>query len=123
MRGDGGRDEAGRDLALPVRRDRPSHQCRMCHCWWGPIGGSTTSWGLEAAINVMDVRRSVDAQSGGAADAEFMALVGWVVQLVAALDPFGVGLLLAIDDVFPIIPSEVVLPFAGISPGTRCRST
>lgn len=65
----------------------------------------------------MHLRRSVlpraDAAGPGGADAEFTGLVGWVVQLVAALGPGGVALLLAIDNVFPIIPSEVVLPFAG----------
>ena len=44
---------------------------------------------------------------------DFTGLVGWVVDLIAALGPIGVGLLLAIDNIFPVIPSEVVLPFAG----------
>lgn len=48
-----------------------------------------------------------------ASDAAFTGLVGWVVQLVAAFGPLGVGLLLAVDNVFPVIPSEVVLAFAG----------
>lgn len=64
-------------------------------------------------IDVVGFRRSVGAQVAGGADAEFTGLVGWVVQLVAAFGPLGVGLLLAIDNVFPVIPSEVVLPFAG----------
>ncbi len=64
-------------------------------------------------VDIVDVRRSIGAPAGGAAETELTGLVGWVVQLVAAFGPFGVGLLLAIDNVFPIIPSEVVLPFAG----------
>jgi len=70
-----------------------------------------------AALRIVGVRASVgapaDSAAAAGANAEFTGLVGWVVQLVAAFGPFGVGLLLAIDNVFPIIPSEVVLPFAG----------
>ncbi|MBY5163497.1 DedA family protein [Salsipaludibacter albus] len=45
--------------------------------------------------------------------AEFTGLTGWVVDVVAASGPIGVALLLALDNVVPIVPSEVVLPFAG----------
>lgn len=48
-----------------------------------------------------------------AQSAEFTGLVGWVVDVVAALGPLGVALLLALDNVVPVIPSEAVLPFAG----------
>lgn len=49
-----------------------------------------------------------------AADAaDFTGLVGWVVDVIAATGPIGVALLLALDNVVPIVPSEVVLPFAG----------
>lgn len=45
--------------------------------------------------------------------AEFTGLVGWVVDVVASGGPIGIALLLALDNVLPIVPSEVVLPFAG----------
>lgn len=48
-----------------------------------------------------------------AAAAEFTGLVGWVVDVIAAAGPVGVALLLALDNVVPVVPSEVVLPFAG----------
>lgn len=48
-----------------------------------------------------------------AQSAEFTGLAGWVVDVVAATGPVGVALLLALDNVVPIVPSEVVLPFAG----------
>jgi len=49
-----------------------------------------------------------------AADApELTGLAGWVVSVVEALGPVGVGLLVALENVFPPIPSEVVLPVAG----------
>lgn len=50
---------------------------------------------------------------GPTTGSDFTGLVGWVVDLIAAFGPIGVGLLLAIDNIFPVIPSEVVLPFAG----------
>lgn len=45
--------------------------------------------------------------------AGFTGLVGWVVEVVAATGPVGVALLLALDNILPVVPSEVVLPFAG----------
>lgn len=44
---------------------------------------------------------------------ELTGLAGWVVSVVEALGPVGVGLLVALENVFPPIPSEVVLPVAG----------
>lgn len=38
---------------------------------------------------------------------------GWVVEVVETLGEPGVGLLIALESVFPPVPSEVVLPFAG----------
>lgn len=46
-------------------------------------------------------------------EAELTGLVGWVVSVIAALGPVGVGLLVALENVFPPLPSEVVLPVAG----------
>ncbi|UZN03937.1 DedA family protein [Cellulomonas sp. S1-8] len=50
-----------------------------------------------------------------AADAapELTGLAGWVVSVIEALGPLGVGLLVALENLFPPIPSEVVLPVAG----------
>lgn len=48
-----------------------------------------------------------------AAAADFTGLVGWVVDVIAATGATGVALLLALDNVVPVVPSEVVLPFAG----------
>ncbi|HSK23785.1 MAG TPA: DedA family protein [Egicoccus sp.] len=51
------------------------------------------------------------AQGSGGGD--FSGLTGWVVDVIAASGPLGVMLLLALDNVLPVVPSEVVLPFAG----------
>ena len=40
-------------------------------------------------------------------------LAGWVTDVVDALGPLGVALLVVVENVFPPIPSEIVLPFAG----------
>lgn len=53
----------------------------------------------------------------GGAGAEFTGLVGWVVDVILALGPVGVALMLALDNVLPVVPSEVVLPFAGYLAG------
>ena len=40
-------------------------------------------------------------------------ITGWVADVIATLGEVGVGLLTALETVFPPIPSEVVLPLAG----------
>jgi len=42
-------------------------------------------------------------------------LAGWVVDVVGNLGAPGVGLLVALENLFPPIPSEVVLPLAGFT--------
>ena len=49
--------------------------------------------------------------------AQLGGLVGWVLSVVEALGPDGVGLLVALESIFPPIPSEVVLPLAGFLAG------
>jgi membrane protein DedA with SNARE-associated domain len=48
---------------------------------------------------------------------QLTGLAGWVVDVIAALGPVGVGLLVALENLFPPIPSEVVLPLAGFLAG------
>lgn len=45
-------------------------------------------------------------------------LVGWVLDVIETLGAVGVGLLVALESVFPPIPSEVVLPLAGFLSGS-----
>lgn len=47
---------------------------------------------------------------------------GWVVDVVDSIGAVGVGALIALENVFPPIPSEVVLPFAGYSASTGAFS-
>lgn len=44
----------------------------------------------------------------------FGDLAGWVESVIDALGYFGVGLLVFLENLFPPIPSEVVLPAAGL---------
>jgi membrane protein DedA with SNARE-associated domain len=48
---------------------------------------------------------------------ELTGLAGWVADVIVALGPVGVGLLVALENLFPPIPSEVVLPLAGFLAG------
>jgi hypothetical protein len=42
-------------------------------------------------------------------------IVGWVVDLMETLGAPGVGLAIALENVFPPLPSEVFLPLAGFA--------
>ncbi len=42
-------------------------------------------------------------------------LAGWVVDVVDSLGGPGIGLLVALENLFPPIPSEIVLPLAGFA--------
>lgn len=46
---------------------------------------------------------------------ELGGLAGWVVDVVDSVGEIGVGALIALENVLPPIPSEVILPFAGFS--------
>jgi membrane protein DedA with SNARE-associated domain len=46
---------------------------------------------------------------------ELTGIVGWVVNLMDSLGAPGVGLAIALENVFPPLPSEVFLPLAGFA--------
>ncbi|MCY7400460.1 MAG: DedA family protein [Nocardioides sp.] len=56
-------------------------------------------------------------RAGSVPGAGLRGLAGWTVDVITALGPVGVGLLVAAEKLFPPIPSEVVLPVAGYSAG------
>ncbi|WP_051215321.1 DedA family protein [Granulicoccus phenolivorans] len=47
-----------------------------------------------------------------------MNIVDWAVKIMGDLGGIGVALLLFLENVFPPIPSEVILPVAGVTAGT-----
>jgi membrane protein DedA with SNARE-associated domain len=46
-------------------------------------------------------------------------LSNWVSDVIEAIGYVGVALLVALESIFPPIPSEVVLPFAGFWAGKK----
>jgi len=50
-----------------------------------------------------------------AATPDLGAVAGWVVDVIQSIGALGVGVLILLENVFPPLPSEVVLAFAGFS--------
>lgn len=50
-----------------------------------------------------------------ASDGLIGALTGWLVSLMDAIGGIGVALAIALESIFPPIPSEVILPLAGFT--------
>lgn len=49
-------------------------------------------------------------------DGSFIShIVNWVVQAMDTLGAFGAGVMMALETIFPFIPSEVILPLAGFT--------
>lgn len=53
----------------------------------------------------------VTASAGGVAD----GIAAWAIQVMDALGPAGAGLIVFLENVFPPIPSEIILPLAGFA--------
>ncbi|MFP7707609.1 DedA family protein [Trueperella sp. LYQ141] len=47
--------------------------------------------------------------------AEISGITGWAVDTVEALGGIGVALMIALENVFPPLPSEIILPLAGFT--------
>lgn len=56
----------------------------------------------------------IAAQQGGSSQ-ELGGIAGWAVSVMEAIGAPGAGLLVALENLFPPIPSEVVLPLAGFT--------
>ena len=48
-------------------------------------------------------------------DEDLHGITKWVVDVIDSIGEVGVGLLIAAENIFPPIPSEAILPFAGFS--------
>ncbi|MGA4506742.1 DedA family protein [Propionibacteriaceae bacterium G1746] len=51
-----------------------------------------------------------------------MNIVDWAVKIIGDMGGPGVALLLFLENVFPPIPSEIILPLAGVTAGTGVNS-
>ena len=49
------------------------------------------------------------------ADSQLTGVAGWVVSVMEAIGAPGAGLLVALENLFPPLPSEVILPLAGFT--------
>ena len=45
----------------------------------------------------------------------FTVMFEWINRIMVELGAFGVGLLMLIENIFPPIPSEVIMPLAGLA--------
>ncbi len=50
-----------------------------------------------------------------AAAEETGGVAGWVTDVISSIGEVGVGLLIALENIFPPLPSELILPFAGFA--------
>ncbi len=55
------------------------------------------------------------AAGGGDDPAELDGVAGWAVDVMEQLGAFGAGLLIALENLFPPLPSELILPVAGFT--------
>lgn len=55
------------------------------------------------------------ADSGGGDPEELSGVAGWAVDVMEELGSFGAGLLIALENLFPPLPSELILPVAGFT--------
>lgn len=46
---------------------------------------------------------------------ETEGVAGWVTDVISSVGEVGVGLLIALENIFPPLPSELILPFAGFA--------
>lgn len=56
----------------------------------------------------------IDTVASGAAE-NLSGFSAWTVRIMETLGPIGVGFLVFLDNIFPPIPSELVLPLAGFT--------
>lgn len=65
----------------------------------------------ECVMSLVSVLLPAQATAG----AELDGLAGWVVDVMEAIGAPGAGLLVALENLFPPLPSEVILPLAGFT--------
>lgn len=53
--------------------------------------------------------------ASGTSGDELTGVAGWAVDLMERLGPAGAGLAIALENLFPPLPSEIVLPLAGFT--------
>ena len=59
--------------------------------------------------------RGASADSSSGDESWLTSLADWTVSLMEIIGPIGAGLAIALENLFPPLPSEVVLPMAGLT--------
>ena len=77
---------------------------------FAPVAADSLSAGLPTG----GVPADVLAAGGSAADS-LSGFSAWTVTIMETLGPAGVGFMVFLDNIFPPIPSELVLPLAGFT--------
>lgn len=94
---------------------------QVCPGTQRPIGSAAGYSGrgrAAAAAPTANARNenAVTAASASPSDSSWLSpLIDWVVSLMDLIGPLGVGIAIALENVFPPIPSEAILPAAGLA--------
>lgn len=67
------------------------------------------------AATVVCVTNTLSPLAQAADSAEIGGLAGWLIDLMDSLGPLGAAIAVGADNLFPPIPSEIVLPMAGLA--------
>ncbi|GGS12258.1 DedA family protein [Streptomyces aureoverticillatus] len=78
-----------------------------------PVAAAATSASVTAAESVRSVQSVVFAAAP--ADAPAGGIAGWAADLMDSLGALGAGAAIALENLFPPLPSEVILPLAGFA--------
>ncbi|MFF0909303.1 DedA family protein [Microbacterium enclense] len=66
-------------------------------------------------MTVMTLPAAVYAAAGSQDQSWLTSLADWTVSLMEVIGPVGAGVAIALENLFPPLPSEVVLPMAGLT--------
>lgn len=80
-----------------------------------PVFGCTAATGWLTLLIARRPIRSVESMDTTGNSTELTGIAGWAVQLMEQLGGFGAGLAIALENLFPPLPSEVILPLAGFT--------
>ncbi|MBZ5735690.1 DedA family protein [Nocardioides sp. TRM66260-LWL] len=68
-----------------------------------------------AAPSASAVPAALPASSGSPGQPELTGVAAWAVDLMERLGPVGAGVAIALENLFPPLPSELILPLAGFT--------
>lgn len=75
------------------------------------------------ATLITSAAQAAATASTASATGDIGGVAGWAISVIDALGGFGAGTLIALENLFPPLPSEVILPLAGFSAGAGAGFT